>query len=95
MRIVFSESLRDPDFAAQIYRDLHLPVLAQLTALFENWAAAGEAGIDDPEATARYFLSLTAGESVLGKLFGVAEGAMAEEEVGWRVDKFLDQFEIA
>ena len=95
MKMVFSESLRDSDFAAQTYRDLHLPVLEELTALFTEWTAAGGASIDAPDAAARYFLSLTAGDSVLGKLFGVEEGHMAEEEVDWRVDKFLDQFEIA
>lgn len=95
MKMVFSESLRDGDFAAQTYRDLHLPVLEELTALFTEWTAAGGANIDAPDAAARYFLSLTAGDTVLGKLFGVEEGNMAMEEVDWRIDKFLDQFEIA
>lgn len=95
MKIVFSESLRDSDFAAQIYRDLHIPLRRDLADLFRAWNAEGVARIDDPEAAARYFLSLTAGDSVLRKLFGVEEDELGEAEIGWRVGKFAAQFGIA
>ncbi len=94
MKMVFSESLRDEDFAAQTYRDLHLPVLDELAVLFAQWNELGGARIDDPEAAARYFMSLTAGDTVLGKLFGVNEASLAEQEIDWRVEKFVQQFGI-
>jgi len=94
MRMLVSECLRDRDFAIQTYRDLHLPFIAELTELFARWAKAGEAAIDEPEATAHLFLSIVSGDTMLSRLFGVEDGIPDEDQVRWRLQPFFSHFRI-
>ncbi|PKQ00921.1 MAG: TetR/AcrR family transcriptional regulator [Alphaproteobacteria bacterium HGW-Alphaproteobacteria-13] len=94
IRMLVSEGLRDRAFAVQVYRDMHLPAIEQLSDLFAGWTAAGQARIDDPRAAAEMFLSLIAGDSILSTLTGVAEGVLSEEQIAWRLRPFLSYFRI-
>lgn len=94
MRMLVSECLRDRDFAVQTYRDLHLPFIAELSDLFANWTAAGQARIVDPEATAHLFLSTISGDMLLSRLFGVEDGILDEAQIRWRLQPFFRQFGI-
>jgi len=94
MRMLVSESVRDRDFAVGIYRDIHLPAIAELTELFTRWAAAGEADIDDPEAAAKLFLNIVFGDSMLNALAGIEEEWLGREEIDWRLRPFISHFRI-
>ena len=65
LRMLVSEGLRDREFALQTYRDLHLPFIAEVSGLLGEWAAAGQAEIDDPDAAAHLFLSTISGDMML------------------------------
>ena len=94
MRMLISESLRDREFASQIYRDLHLPALAELTGLFAAWAATGEAEIDDPEAAAQLFFDIVVGNSMLNTMMGIEEKWLDLDQIDWRLQPFLSHFKI-
>ncbi|WP_439568960.1 TetR/AcrR family transcriptional regulator [Sphingopyxis sp.] len=95
MRMLISESLRDREFALQIYRDLHIPAVEELSALFAGWAAAGEAQIDDPEAAAKLLLSIVIGDSMLHTLAGLDDEWLDNDQLDWRLRPFLAHFKIA
>lgn len=95
LRMLVSEGLRDRDFALQTYRDLHLPFIAEVSALFSEWAAAGQAAIDDPDAAAYLFLSTISGDMMLNRLFGVEDGMLDEAQIRWRLRPFFSHFGIA
>ena len=95
LRMLVSEGLRDRDFALQTYRDLHLPFIAEVSALFSEWAATGKAAIDDPEAAAHLFLSTISGDMMLNRLFGVEDGMLDEAQIRWRLQPFFSHFRIA
>ena len=94
MRMLISESLRDREFALQIYRDLHVPALDELVALFTDWAATGRAKIDDPQAAARLFFDIVVGDSMLNTLMGVEEEWLNRDQIDWRLQPFLSHFKI-
>jgi len=94
MRMLMSESLRDREFALQIYRDLHLPAIAELTELLAGWASTGHAQIDDPEAAAKLFLDIIVGDSMLNMLAGVEEEWLDKKQIDWRLQPFLSHFKI-
>lgn len=94
MRMLMSESLRDREFALQIYRDLHLPAIAELTELLAGWAAAGHAEIDDPQAAAKLFLDTIVGDSMLNTLAGVEDEWLDRDQIDWRLQPFLSYFKI-
>lgn len=94
MRMLVSESVRDRDFAAGIYRDLHLPAIDELVELFTGWDRAGEAEIDDPEAAAKLFLNIVFGDSMLNALAGVEEKWLDRAEIDWRLRPFVSHFKI-
>ncbi len=94
VRMLVSESLRDRDFAIQIYRDIHLPFVAHLSDVFANWGASGAARIDDPDAAAHLFLSIISGDT-LRRILGFDAGVMDETEIRWRMKPFFKYFSIA
>lgn len=94
MRMLISESLRDREFALQIYRDLHVPALEELIELFAEWAATGRAEIDDPKAAARLFLDIVVGDSMLNTLMGVEAEWLDRDQIDWRLQPFLSHFKI-
>jgi len=94
MRMLISESLRDREFALQIYRDLHVPALDELVELFAEWAATGRAEIDDPKAAARLFFDIVVGDSMLNTLMGVEEEWLDRDQIDWRLQPFLSHFKI-
>ena len=94
MRMLISESLRDREFALQIYRDLHVPSLEELIELFAEWAATGRAEIDDPKAAARLFLDIVVGDSMLNTLMGVEAEWLDRDQIDWRLQPFLSHFKI-
>lgn len=95
IRMLVSECLRDRDFAQQTYRDLHMPAIDELSGLFADWTAAGEAEVDDPEAAAHLFISILTGDSLLSTLSGVEDGILDEDQIRWRLRPFLAHFRIA
>ncbi len=94
MRMLISESLRDREFALQIYRDLHIPAVEELSTLFTAWAAAGEADIDDPDAAAKLLLSIVVGDSMLNALAGLDDEWLTNDQIDWRLQPFLSYFKI-
>ncbi len=94
MRMLVSESVRDRDFAARIYRDLRVPAIDELVELFTGWANAGEADIDDPEAAAKLFLNIVFGDSMLNALAGIEEEWPDRAEIDWRLRPFISHFKI-
>lgn len=94
MRMLISESLRDREFALQIYRDLHVPALEELIELFAEWAATGRAEIDDPKAAARLFFDIVVGDSMLNTLMGVEAEWLDRDQIDWRLQPFLSHFKI-
>ncbi len=94
MRMLISESLRDRAFALQIYRDLHIPAVEELSELFAAWTAAGEAEIHDPEAAAKLLLSIVIGDSMLHALAGLDDEWLTHEQIDWRLRPFLSHFKI-
>lgn len=94
MRMLISESLRDREFALQIYRDLHVPALDELIELFAEWAATGRAEIDDPKAAARLFFDIVVGDSMLNTLMGVEEEWLDCDQIDWRLQPFISHFKI-
>ena len=94
MRMLISESLRDRDFALQIYRDLHIPAIEELSTLFAEWAATGQADIDDPEAAAKLLLSIVIGDSMLHTLAGLEDEWLDKDQLDWRLQPFLSHFKI-
>jgi AcrR family transcriptional regulator len=95
MRMLISESLRDRDFAQQIYRDLHVPAVDELSTLFAQWAGTGQAEIDDPEAAAKLLLSIIIGDSMLHTLAGLEDEWLDNDQLDWRLQPFLSHFKIA
>lgn len=95
MRMLVSECLRDRDFALQTYRDLHMPTIRELSDLFADWTAAGEATIDDPEAAAHLFASIISGDTILNTLAGIEDGTLDEAQILWRIQPFLSHFRIS
>ena len=94
MRMLISESLRDREFATQIYHDLHVPALEELAELFAEWTATGRADIDRPEAAARLFFDIVVGDSMLNTLAGIEDEWLDNEQVDWRLQPFLLHFKI-
>jgi len=94
MRMLISESLRDREFALQIYRDLQVPALDELIALFTEWAATGRAEIDDAKAAARLFFDIVVGDSMLNTLMGVEEEWLDRDQIDWRLQPFVAYFKI-
>jgi AcrR family transcriptional regulator len=94
MRMLISESLRDREFALQMYREFHLPAISELSELFSRWAAAGEAEIDDPEAAAKLFLDIIIGDSMMNTLAGVEDEWLDSAQIDWRLQPFLAYFKI-
>ena len=94
VRMLVSECLRDRTFAADIYRDLHLPFIAGLASLFVAWSQEGAARIDDPEATARLFAATISGDMILSRLSGLEEAVPDEDEVIWRLRPIISYFGI-
>lgn len=94
MRMLISESLRDHEFAMQIYHDLHVPALKELVELFAEWAATGKADIDRPEAAARLFFDIVVGDSMLSMLMGIEDEWLDPEQIDWRLQPFLSHFKI-
>lgn len=94
LRMLISESLRDRAFALQIYRDLHVPAVDELSTLFAKWADAGEADIDNPEAAAKLLLSIVVGDSMLHTLAGLQDEWLDNNQIEWRLRSFLAYFKI-
>lgn len=94
MRMLVSESLRDREFALQIYRDFRLPAIRELTDLFSGWHEAGKAEIDDPEAAAKLFLNIIAGDTMLNTLAGIDDELLDTRQVDWRLQLFISHFQI-
>lgn len=94
MRMLISESLRDHEFAMQIYLDLHVPALEELIELFAEWAATGRAEIDRPDAAARLFFDIVVGDSMLNTLMGIETEWLDSEQIDWRLQPFFSHFKI-
>src|SRR3546814_17058727 len=83
MRMLISESLRDHEFAMQIYLDLHVPAMEELIDLFAEWAAKGKAEIDRPDAAASLFLDRLVGDSMLNHLMGYEVEWHDSGQISW------------
>lgn len=97
MRIVMSESLRDPDFGREFYCRGREEKVAGLARMFADWAASGRAVIDDPQEAAAMFLAGTLGDRQITAMADSRSTPDPEEEarrVAWRVEKFCRAFRI-
>jgi len=95
-RIVIAESLRNPDFARDFHRVVHLAHVRELADIFRRWAADGKAAIDDPEAAAELYLSTVMCDAPVRAMCGEAGGdpADAERRLDWRLAPFIAYFAI-
>ena len=95
MRILMSECLRNRDFAARIFHDLHLPAIQKLSEHFASWTSAGEAFIPQPAATARLFFAIISGDRLLSTLVGIPDDVPDDSEIRWRLEPFFRYFKIS
>jgi AcrR family transcriptional regulator len=58
MRLAIAESLRNPQFAHNMFETAHLPIVDRLTRLFDQWQQEGRARIPDAHLAAELFLGL-------------------------------------
>lgn len=96
-RIVIAESLSDPEFARDFYREVHLKRVEELADVFRSWNEDGRARFDDPEAAAELYLAMMIGDLQMCALTGVIselDAATHASRVDWRLDIFLRQFDI-
>jgi TetR/AcrR family transcriptional repressor of mexJK operon len=56
LRIVMAESLRNPSFAHDVYKGVHLPFVAAIEAIFARWRDSGMTLIEDPHRAASFFV---------------------------------------
>lgn len=94
MRVVIAESLRDPEFAREFHRDVHLSFVQQIASAFSDWAQNGRAKIDDPYAAAEFFLATVLCDAQLKAMIGILPGSDERAGIDWRLACFMRHFEI-
>lgn len=95
IRIVISESLRDPEFGRYFHAERSRQ-LAELAELFASWNARGKAAIDDPAAAAELFHAMMTSDAQLNALIGSEPHCreLAEGQMDWRLNLFIQHFRI-
>lgn len=97
LRIVISESMTDPEFARDFYREVHLQRVAEVAGLFREWNEDGRAQIDEPEAAAELYIAMVMGDAELKAMLGDRNdldlGAL-KKRLNWRIDIFIQHFKI-
>src|SRR3546814_934787 len=94
MRMLISESLRDHEFAMQIYLDLHVPAMEELIDLSAEWAATRKAKIDRLDPTTRLIFDIVVCHSILNTLRGIEVEWLDSEQIDCRLQPFLSHFKI-
>lgn len=97
LRIVISESLNDPEFAREFYREVHLKRVADAAKLFALWNEDGRAEFDDPEAAAELYIAMVMGDAELKAMLGEEKNIDIEklrQRVSWRIGIFISHFKI-
>lgn len=94
MRVVIGHSLDDPEFGRAYHRWANEEVYARLAALFREWTAAGKAKIDDPEAAVALLSAIVACNAPLNGLLGIGPGELNSGSLDWRLETFLQRFQI-
>ena len=94
MRVVISESLRDPEFGRAFHRDVHLSFVNDLAAAFGEWTRTGRAKIDDPLAAAELYLSMVFGNAQLKAMIAVDLESPDRAMIDWRLAPFIAWFAI-
>ena len=95
MRVVIAESLSDPAFGREFYRDVNSKLIDRLSAMFRQWDTAGEAKVDDPGATAELYLAMVMCDAPIKAMLGVDPEGPNCGRIEWRLEPFLRHFEIA
>ena len=93
-RIVVMETLRDPEFASQIYNDIHLPSVQNLADLFSRLDARGDARIDNPYAAAELFFAIVMSDAQLLMMVGSSNHRFDADALDWRLEPFIRFFEF-
>lgn len=97
LRIVISESLNDPEFAREFYREVHLKRVADAAKLFALWNEDGRAEFDDPEAAAELYIAMVMGDAELKAMLGEEKNIDIEklkQRVSWRIGIFISHFKV-
>jgi len=94
MRVVIAESLRDPEFARDFHRDVHLAFVHEIAAAFRKWSLGGRAAIDDPEAAAELFLATVLCDAQLKAMVGIPPESDERAGIDWRLACFMRHFAI-
>lgn len=94
MRIVIAEALRDPEFARDFHRDVHLSFVGELAECFRAWNAEGKAEIDDPEAAAELYLASVLCDAQLKAMIRTDAAPPGEAQIEWRLAPFITYFKV-
>ncbi|MBB5727684.1 TetR/AcrR family transcriptional regulator [Sphingomonas prati] len=73
IRLVMSEALTSPEFAARVYAGNNAPMMNEFIALFRRWNAEGRTHVPDPELSAHIFNSIFFQAPQLRAVFSDAE----------------------
>nr|WP_293858711.1 TetR/AcrR family transcriptional regulator [Sphingomonas sp. SCN 67-18] len=95
MRIMIGESLRDPQFARDLHRDVHLVHVHKLAEVFRRWTAEGKARFEDADAAAElYFATVMCNAELNAMLDAKSRDAVAASraQIEWRLEPFLAYF---
>lgn len=94
IRIVITESMRDPEFARAFHNSVREVFVRQIFDAFAAWTAAGRADIDDPEAAAELFLSIVISDAQLRAMTQLGLPPLDNAAIDWRLAPFLTYFKL-
>lgn len=95
MRIMIGESLRDPQFACDLHRDVHLVHVRTLAEVFRRWTREGKATFDDADAAAELYFATVMCNTQLNAMMTVKSPDMVAASralIEWRLEPFIVYF---
>lgn len=94
IRMVITESLRDPEFGRDFHREVHMGLVHKLAEAFAAWVREGRAEIDRPEAAAELFLAIVISDAQLRAMAAVETASMDADQIDWRLAPFFSYFKL-
>ena len=94
IRMVITESLRDPEFAREFHCEVHMRLVHKLAEAFSEWVREGRAEIDDPHAAAELFLAIIVSDAQLRAMAAVESASMNADQIDWRLAPFFSYFKL-
>lgn len=95
LRVIISESLRNPEFARRLDQGARVQVHEQMASLFRRWLDEGRIPADeDPAELAEMFLGMIVHDFQLRVIIHLADNELTPERVLRRVDRFIRFIEL-